>query len=122
MNFSQYLDYINGENTSLALFAIGIYALCARRNIIKTIIGLSIIQSAVVLFFLSINNAESAVAPIGAGLSGNVADPIPQALMITAIVVGISVTAVSLTMFISIYHNYGLKNWNRVKIKRGGIK
>lgn len=39
------------------------------------------------------------------------ADPLPQALVITAIVVGISVTAVALIMFISMYHKYGTTNW-----------
>lgn len=116
------LDYINGENTSLALFAIGVYALSSRRNIVKTIMGLSITQSAIILFFLSINNPIDAIPPIGTNLSGSVADPIPQALMITAIVVGISVTAVSLTMFISLYHKYGSTNWNKVKNKRGGLR
>ncbi|MBF4694144.1 sodium:proton antiporter [Fusibacter ferrireducens] len=122
MTFEKLLDLINGENVSLALFMIGIYALASRRNIVKTIIALSIIQAAIILFFLSINNSEGRVPPIGHQLSVPVADPIPQALMITAIVVGISVTAVSLTMFISLYHKYGSTNWNKVKNKRGGLR
>jgi len=122
MTIENLLDLINGENVSLALFMIGIYALASRRNIVKTIIALSIIQAAIILFFLSINNAEGRVPPIGNQLTVPVADPIPQALMITAIVVGISVTAVSLTMFISLYHKYGSTNWNKVKNKRGGLR
>lgn len=122
MTFEKLLDLINGENVSLALFMIGIYALASRRNIVKTIIALSIIQAAIILFFLSINNSEGHVPPIGSQLTVPVADPIPQALMITAIVVGISVTAVSLTMFISLYHKYGSTNWNKVKNKRGGLR
>ncbi len=114
------LDLINGENVSLALFMIGIYALASRRNIVKTIIALSITQAAIILFFLTINNGNDRVPPIGRDIVLPVADPIPQALMITAIVVGISVTAVSLTMFISLYHKYGSTNWNKVKNKRGG--
>jgi multicomponent Na+:H+ antiporter subunit C len=50
-----------------------------------------------------------------------VADPVPQALMITAIVVGISVTALSLTMFVNLHHKYGSSNWNKVKRKRRDI-
>ena len=47
------------------------------------------------------------------------ADPLPQALMITAVVIGISVTAISLTMFIAMAQKYGTTNWKRVKTKRG---
>jgi multicomponent Na+:H+ antiporter subunit C len=39
------------------------------------------------------------------------ADPLPQALVITAIVVGIAVTAVALIMFIAMYHKFGTTNW-----------
>ena len=49
----------------------------------------------------------------------NAADPLPQALMITAVVIGISVTAISLTMFIAMAQKYGTTNWKRVKTKRG---
>ncbi|GAU77930.1 sodium:proton antiporter [Fusibacter sp. 3D3] len=122
MTLEKLLDLINGENVSLILFMIGIYALASRRNIVKTIMGLSIIQAAIILFFLTINNDVGRVPPIGNQITVPVADPIPQALMITAIVVGISVTAVSLTMFISLYHKYGSTNWNKVKNKRGGLR
>lgn len=120
-NFLKF-DWINGETVSLALFMVGIYALSSRRNIVKTIISLAIVQSAIILFFLSINYSKSAVPPIGIALKQPVADPIPQALMITAIVVGISVTAVSLTMFITLYHKFGSTNWNKVRQKRGDLR
>lgn len=115
--------YISGETISLILFFIGIYGICARRNIIKTIIALSIMQASIVLFFVSISD-EATNAPIGTAsfLKQNIetlADPIPQALMITAIVIGISVTALCLTMFISLFHKYGTTNWTKVKRKRG---
>lgn len=114
---------INGENVSIALFFIGLYGLCARRNIIKTIISIAIMQAALILFFLSINAAEYTVPPIGTQIASHpgASDPLPQALMITAVVVGISVTATSLTMFVSLYHKYGSTNWNRVKRKRGEL-
>lgn len=115
---------LNGENVSIALFFIGMYGLCARRNILKTIISMSILQASLILYFLSISYHPSNVPPIGTALStyANVADPVPQALMITAVVVGISVTAVSLTMFVSMFHKYGTTNWNKVKKKRGEVE
>lgn len=117
-------EIINGENVSIILFFIGLYGLCARRNILKTIISLAIMQAALILFFLSINAAQYSMPPIGTQLSQaqGVSDPLPQALMITAVVVGISVTATSLTMFVSLYHKYGSTNWNRVKRKRGEME
>jgi len=110
---------ITGENVGLALFFIGAYGIVARRNILKSIISLSIIQAGIVLFFISINHPVNALPPIGIALTSPVADPLPQAMMITAIVIGVSVTALSLTMFITLYHKYGSTNWKKVKVKRG---
>ncbi len=114
---------IDGETISIVLFFIGVYGICARRNILKTIIGIGIMQSAIILFFLSIGSDPAAIPPIGEEIASyaKVADPVPQALMITAIVVGISVTALSLTMFVNLHHKYGSANWNKVKRKRRDI-
>lgn len=57
------LNIINGETVAIGLFFIGIYGLLARRNIIKTVISLGIIQSAIVLFFLTINYEEGRIPP-----------------------------------------------------------
>jgi len=113
--------YITGENTSLVIFFIGVYGLTARRNILKSIISLGIMQAAIILFFVSMHAHVEDVPPIGTSFSVMPADPVPQALMITAVVIGVSVTAVSLTMFITIYHKYGSTNWNKVRIKRRDI-
>ena len=111
---------INGENISIILFFTGVYGLCTRRNIIKTIMSLSIMQVSVILFFISINSEHRTSGPIGKNMSlSYAADPLPQALMITAVVIGISVTAISLTMFIAMAQKYGTTNWKRVKTKRG---
>lgn len=114
--------YINGENVALLLFAISMYALCTKRNILRSIIALSIMQAAAILFFIALNNSSSKKPPIGQLLETDptiYADPMPQALMITAVVIGISVTALSLTMLISLHHKYGSINWARIKGKRG---
>lgn len=108
--------FLNGYTIALALFFIGVYGLLARRNIIKSIMSFGVIQAAIILFFLNINIPENAMPPIGD--TPNMADPLPQALMITAIVIGVAVTAVGLTMFISLYHHYGTTNWKKVVAKR----
>ena len=112
------MDFINGETISIVLFFIGLYGLIARRNVIKSIVSIGILQVACILFFLSINFIEGSLPPLKDSADHIVADPLPQALMITAIVIGISVTAVSLTMFITLYHKYGSTNWYKITKKR----
>lgn len=116
------IEYINGENISLILFFVGIYGLSARRNILKSIISLGIVQAAIILFFVSMDADSSSVPPIGKSFSQIPSDPVPQALMITAVVIGISVTAVSLTMFISLYRKYATTNWSKARRKREAMK
>ncbi|MCT4686412.1 sodium:proton antiporter [Vallitalea sp.] len=112
-------NIINGQTIGIALFFIGMYGLLARRNIIKTIISMGIIQSGIILFFLTINYTTNSIPPIGENIEKVTSDPLPQALMITAVVIGISITAVSLTMFITLYHRYGTTNWYKATKKRG---
>jgi len=114
------MDWFNGEVAGIILFFIGVYGLCARRNIIKTIISLSILQAAIILYIISDDAYSSKVPPIISTSAHPIqmADPIPQALMITAIVIGISITAVALTLFVSMYHHYGTTNWNKALSKR----
>lgn len=112
-------EAINGENVGVLLFFIGMYGLIARRNILKSIMSLGIMQVAIILFFVSLHAGENTPPPIGSTFPVLPADPLPHALMITAVVIGISVTAVCLIMFITLYHKYGSTNWNKVRTKRG---
>lgn len=108
------INIINAENTSIILFFIGVYGLCSNRNIIKTIMSLGIMGGGTILYFLSINRIPESMPPIFVrGENFVSADPLPQALVITAIVVGISITAVALIMFVSMYHKYGTTNWKK---------
>ncbi len=66
----------------------------------------------VILFFLSINYIPGAAPPIGEAVQTS-SDPVPQALMITTIVIGIAVTAVSMSMFIGLFHKYGTTSWKK---------
>lgn len=113
------MDYINGENVSILLFFIGIYGLISRRNIVKSIISIGIMETAIILYFLSANYVTGSIPPIGdVSTATAVADPLPQALMITSIVIGVGTTAAALTMFIHFYHKYGTTNWIKSKEKR----
>ncbi|MBN2794791.1 MAG: cation:proton antiporter subunit C [Clostridia bacterium] len=108
------MKWINGENVALILFFIGMYGLIARRNILKSIISLGIIQGSIILFFISIHHKDYN-PPIYGAFKEFPSDPIPHGLMITAVVIGMSVTAVSLIMFITAYNILGTTNWNKMK-------
>jgi len=107
---------LSGDMIAVALFMIGLYGLIARRNIVKTIICVGVMEMGIILFFLTIHAKPDAKPPIGE--VARAADPIPQALMITAIVIGVAVTAVALVMFIELYHKYGTTNWKKARQMR----
>lgn len=108
---------LSGDVIAVALFMIGLYGLIARRNIVKTIICIGIMEMGIILFFLTIHARPDAKPPIGEQMA-QAADPVPQALMITAIVIGVAVTAVALVMFIELYHKYGTTNWKKAQQMR----
>lgn len=102
---------------NLIIILIGFYGLMTSRNIIKTIICLNMTQSAVILFFLNLVNKQNGQIPVFPGEKALMVDPTPQALMITAIVIGVSITALSLMMSIKLFHHYGTLDWKEI-IKR----
>jgi len=99
-------------NISLLVFMIGLYGVMSKNNLIKKIMGLTIMNGSIVLFFISIGYRKGGFAPIlEKGTTGSipttiVVDPLPQALMLTAIVIGISVTALALALIVKIYSKY----------------
>jgi multicomponent Na+:H+ antiporter subunit C len=88
---------------------IGFYAVIAKSNLIKKLIGLSIFQSAVFLLYITMGKVEGGTAPIiQAGVENPVfSNPLPQVLILTAIVVGISTTALGLGIVVRIKEEYG---------------
>ncbi len=103
---------MNPINISLLVFMIGLYGVMSKNNLIKKIMGLTIMNGSIVLFFISIGYREAGLAPIlekgtTGGLSNTIlVDPLPQALMLTAIVIGISITALALALIVRIYAKY----------------
>lgn len=91
------------------LLMIGFYAVVAKLNLIKKLLGLSLFQSAVFLLYITMGKVEGATAPIfEAGIEDQVfSNPLPQVLILTAIVVGISTTALGLGVVIRIKEEYG---------------
>ena len=94
--------------TCIVLMMIGFYGMIADPNLIKKVIGLNIFQTAVLLFFITISARKDGTLPIL--LTGGDAfyvNPLPHVLILTAIVVGVSVTAVALALIIRIHRAYG---------------
>ncbi|MDF1567014.1 MAG: sodium:proton antiporter [Spirochaetaceae bacterium] len=85
-----------------ALFLVGLWGLTTKANLIKKIMALSICNSAVVLLFVYHGSLSGSTAPI-LGTQEVMVDPLPQALMLTAIVVGICVVALALVLIYRIY-------------------
>ena len=98
----------------MALMAVGIWAILSRRNLIKAIMGLVIIETAVNLLLVAVGYVNDRSAPIvnsdtGLGNSpvGEVVDPIPQALVLTAIVIGLATSALALVAAVGYYRSTG---------------
>lgn len=92
-----------------ALLMVGFYAVIARNNLIKKLIGLAIFQSAVFLMYITMNKVAGGTAPIiQKGVSDQVfSNPLPQVLILTAIVVGVATTALGLAIVVRIKEAYG---------------
>ncbi len=91
------------------LLMIGFYAVMAKYNLIKKLIGLSLFQSAVFLLYITMGRIEGGTAPIFSdAATGRIfANPLPQVLILTAIVVGISTLALGLGIVVRIREEYG---------------
>ena len=91
------------------LLMVGFYAVVAKTNLIKKLIGLSIFQAAVFLLYITMDKVEGGTAPIiQKGVEGQIySNPLPQVLILTAIVVGISTLALGLAIVVRIREEYG---------------
>lgn len=99
------------------LLMIGLYTVIAKGNLIKKLIGLYLFQSAVFLLYITMDKVDGGTAPI---IQEGVADqifsnPIPQVLILTAIVVGISTTALGLAIVVRIKEAYGTVEEHKVQ-------
>jgi multicomponent Na+:H+ antiporter subunit C len=91
------------------LLMIGFYAVVAKVNLVKKLIGLSIFQAAVFLLYITMSKVSGGTAPIfSESAAGQLfSNPLPQVLILTAIVVGISTTALGLGIVVRIKERYG---------------
>ncbi|MDP7530706.1 MAG: cation:proton antiporter subunit C [Candidatus Scalindua sp.] len=89
------------------LMMIGLYATISSRNLIKKVIGINIFQISVFLFYIAMSKVKHGTAPILWDKSHVYDNPLPHVLILTAIVVSVSTTAVALALIINIHKEYG---------------
>ncbi len=136
---SEFIDFFVGKYNYWAfilLMMIGLYAMIAKKNLAKKIIGMNIFQTAIILFYISTAaKGGGASIPIiahghGHGLSEHGAraadyiNPLPHVLMLTAIVVSVATLGVALTLAVKVYHQYGTLEEDeiadRIRAQTGG--
>lgn len=91
----------------MVLFLVGLWGIMANKHIIKKIFGLNIINASAVILFILEGSRIGEAAPIMEPGIAAMADPVPQALMLTAIVIGVCVTALSLALAVHLYRTSG---------------
>ena len=91
----------------VVLMMIGFYIVIAHGNLIKKIVGLSIFQTSVFIFYISMAKVDGGTAPILVEGIKQYSNPLPHVLILTAIVVGIATTAVGLALAVRLKEAYG---------------
>lgn len=92
---------------SIVLMLIGFYGVINGGNLVKKLIGMSIFQTSVLLFYIAVSRIEGAASPILREGVTVYTNPLPHVLMLTAIVVGIATLAVGLAIVVRIKEAYG---------------
>ncbi len=102
--------YIFSYCGAIGLILLGIFTIVMYRHLIRIIFGLMLLEAGVNLFLITTGYRPNAVAPIlveGQIPAAAMVDPIPQALVLTAIVIGVGVQALALALVIKSYKAYG---------------
>ena len=91
----------------IILMMIGFYIIIANNNLLKKIIGINIFQTSIFIMFISMGKVVDGTAPILNEINTLYSSPLPHVLILTAIVVGISTTALGLAIIIRIHSAIG---------------
>ncbi len=106
---------------AVLLVVFGIYTLLFKRNLIKLVIGISLVETGVNLFLVTLGYRTAGIAPIYtfAPEAERMVLPTPQALTLTSIVIGLATTALLLSFAVFIHRHYGTLDVRKVKELRG---
>lgn len=100
----------------IILMMAGFYVVIAQDNLVKKIVGLNIFQVSVFVFYISMGKVTDGTAPIleeGVEVYSN---PLPHVLILTAIVVGVAMTALALALVVRINHSYGTIEEDEIQV------
>ena len=105
----------------LTLFAVGLYCILRKRNIIKIIVGIIIAEYAVNLMFILVAYRSQGRSPIHSpdATIENMVDALPQAVVLTSIVIGLATTALLVAIAMRIYEKYRTFDITKIKELRG---
>ena len=115
-----------GDAVAMLLFVIGFANLLLQKNLIKKIIGLNVMDSAVYLFLAEKGYISGRTVPIvvnGVQDMEGYINPIPSGLVLTGIVVSVSVSALMLSLTIRLYKRYHTLDLDEIsaRLKREGL-
>jgi multisubunit Na+/H+ antiporter MnhC subunit len=106
--------------TVIVLTFIGILTVLMKKNLIKILLGINILESAVNLFLVSLGYREGGVAPIFTlAPSDLMVLPTPQALTLTSIVIGVATSALVLSFAMVLHKKYGTVDINEIRRLQG---
>lgn len=98
------------------IFLVGLWGVMSKANMIKKVMGLSIANSGIILMFIYYGSLSGETAAIR-GSEARMVDPLPQALMLTAIVVGVCVLALALVLVYRLYLKFGTLDMHEVEMR-----
>jgi len=105
----------------LILFLVGLYGIITKKNLLKIIISFIIMNNALNLFFILIGYKKDAKFPIFIKdmSKTSMVDPVPQALVLTSIVIGLSITILMVAIAIRLYEKYKTLDITEIKNLKG---
>ena len=119
--FGEYQNVVTMSiyGSAIGLILIGLYGVLIKKHLMKIVIGLSVVDSGVNLLFVAVGYIKGGTAPIfsPAVIDSKplMVDPVPQALVLTAIVIGFAVTAVALSLVIRLYKHHNTAKIDQIK-------
>ncbi|MFH0965509.1 MAG: sodium:proton antiporter [Planctomycetota bacterium] len=120
---TDFLPYV----LAIVLFSVGLYAVVCKKNLVKIIVGVCIMDYGVNLFLILIGYKSDGIAPIvsramlssESAYQARMVDPLPQALILTSIVIGLATVALMVAIAIRIYEKYGTFDITQIRRLRG---
>ena len=100
----------------IILMMAGFYVVIAQDNLVKKVVGLNIFQVSVFVFYISIGKVTDGTAPILEDGIEVYSNPLPHVLILTAIVVGVAMTALALALVVRINHSYGTIEEDEIQV------